>query len=155
MTWLSRACLPAAAALLTVLALPARADTELALGFADEIHGETAPIATLGWVGATRHPWEALIGHIESRDGQGLSRTPTTTFIGAAKRLTYRRWFISTGIALADTNNDNEVLSGPFQFMTGIGYGGERWSIAARHLSNASIRGNNRGETFVVVGFRF
>jgi hypothetical protein len=45
------------------------------------------------------------------------------------------------------------VLSGPFQFMTGIGWRGRRGSISLHHLASANTRVDTRGETFLRVGY--
>lgn len=73
--------------------------------------------------------------------------------MAASRRIAWESWFLSGGVALADTDGDNPVLSGPFQFMTAIGWRGRRWSVSVRHLSNANTRGANRGETFLLVGY--
>ncbi len=131
----------------------ARAAGEIGFGIADEIEDEHTSIATLLWLSDDRHPWELGIGHIESRDGQDLGDTPTTTFVSVGKRYRWRGWFISSGIALTDTGSDNDVLSGTFQFMNGIGWGNRYWTVSVRHLSNASTGGFNHGETYLVVGW--
>lgn len=133
--------------------LVARADAELALGIANRIDDETrAGIATLAWVTDAKHPYEFQIGHIESRDALDL---PTATFVAASKRLTWKRWYGSSGIALADTHGDNRVLSGPLQFLTAVGWSAQHWSISLRHLSNAGIEGRNHGETYLMVAWHF
>ncbi len=145
----------AIALILAIAPLGARAGTELALGFAEDIDQEETAVATIAYVTWHRHPYEFLLGHLEARDDEDPSLSPTTTFVAASKRLTWRRFYTSLGVALTDTNDDNDVLSGPLQFLTALGYGGERWSISLRHLSNASIEGRNRGETFLMVAFHF
>jgi hypothetical protein len=131
---------------------PARAGFELGVGQADEIEGEYSWLATFLWLSDDVHPWELGIGHIASRDGTALGDTPTVTFVTAAKRYRWRGFFLSTGIALTDADTDNDVLSGTFQFMNGIGWGNEYWSVSVRHLSNASTGGFNHGETYLIVG---
>lgn len=133
----------------------ARAGAELSLGFADDIDGEAAPIATLAWLSADAHPWETMLGHIGERDGTGLGRTSTVTFAAVGKRLTWRRWFVGSAVALTDTDRDNRVLSGPVQFVTTLGWSHGGWSIMVRHMSNADTTGVNRGETFLLVGYAF
>ena len=146
----------AAAAGLALAGVSTTADAafEIGVGPADEIEGETSWLATFLWLSDDVHPWELGVGHIDSRDcepGQ-LCDTPTTTFVSAAKRYRWKGWFLSTGIALTDTDSDNDVLSGSFQFMNGIGWGNEYWTISVRHLSNASTNGFNHGETYLIVG---
>ena len=124
---------------------------EAGIGYADEIEGESSYVATLGWLSHHEHPYEVVLGHIADRDG--TIETPSATFLGASKRLYWRRWFASLGVALTDVEND--VLSSTGQFMTGAGFTADRWTISVRHLSNADTGGRNRGETFVLFAFRF
>ena len=127
---------------------------EAGIGYADEIEGESSYVATLGWLSDHAHPYELVLGHIAERDGgDDAFETPSATFIGASKRLYWRRWFASVGVALTDVEND--VLSSTGQFMTGAGFTADRWTISVRHLSNADTGGRNRGETFVLFAFRF
>ena len=147
---------PAGAAL-AVLALLApvacRAGTELAVGVANQVDDETAVgVASIAWVTDAKHPYEFTLGHIQSREDRVA---PTETFVAASKRFTWRRWYGSSGIALADTSKDNRTLSGPLQFLTAVGWSADGWSVSLRHLSNAGIEGRNHGETFLMVAFHF
>ena len=142
--------------LLGITAAPAtfaqdRRAFEGGIGYADEIEGESSYVATLGWLSGHEHPYEIVLGHIAHRDG--AIETPSATFLGASKRLHWRRWFASLGVALTDVEND--VLSSTGQFMTGAGFTADRWTISVRHLSNADTGGRNRGETFVLFALRF
>jgi hypothetical protein len=74
-------------------------------------------------------------------------------WISASKRLTWNKWFVQSGIAYADV--DNEVLSNHFQFQTGLGYDFGRFALSLRHLSNANTGGRNRGETFLLLDYGF
>lgn len=131
-------------------------NAELALGIANAVEDEdTTGVATLAWVTDAPHPYELQVGHIESRADDGGPVSPTATFIAASKRLTWRRWYVSSGVALTDTHRDNRVLSGAFQFMTGIGWQSKDWSISLRHLSNAGIEGRNHGETYLMLAYAF
>lgn len=122
------------------------AEVRLGLGVADEIDGMTAPAATVAWSSAHRHPWEVMGGYIRGRNGPVL---PDTYFVGLSRRLTWRRWSVSGGVAWASV--DNDVLSGHGQFLTGVAYDIGRVRLGLRHLSNASTNGRNRGETLLML----
>jgi hypothetical protein len=145
------------ALLLAAAPFGAHAYVELALGLADNIEEESeAGVASLAWITAHENPYEFLVGHIESRRDPPQGRlSPTATFVSASKRFTWKRWYASSGIALTDTDTDNRVLSGTLQFLTTVGWGGKRWSISMRHLSNAGIEGRNHGETYLMLAYRF
>jgi hypothetical protein len=136
-----------------ILASPlALAGWQVGLGPADEIDGEGSVIATVAWLTEAEHPWEFIVGYIDSRSAPAI-RTPGTAWISASKRFTWKGWFAQSGIAWADA--DNEVLSNHFQFQTGIGYDFGRVALSLRHLSNANTGGRNRGETFLLLDYGF
>lgn len=78
---------------------------------------------------------------------------PVTVFVALSKRVVRRGWFISGGVALLDRESD--ILSGYGQFHTDGGYVTGDWTVSVRHLSNGDTGGRNRGETFVLVEYRF
>ncbi len=137
--------------LLLLLASPLHAGPRLGVGVADEVDGKPAGMATVGWLTSHAHPWEVLGGYIAKRRNVHHADVPDAIFVALSRRLQGERWFASAGIAHVD--EDNEVLSGHFQFLTGAGYAGDDWSLSLRHLSNASTAGRNRGETFLLVEF--
>lgn len=130
----------------------ANAGFQIGVGPVDEVDGESSWLATVAWLTEGEHPWEFILGHIAERD-TAVIRTPDVFWVSAAKRLTWKRWFVQSGIAYADV--DNEVLSNHLQFQTGIGYDFGRVSVSLRHLSNANTGGRNRGETFLLVDYAF
>ncbi|MDZ3824053.1 MAG: acyloxyacyl hydrolase [Pseudoxanthomonas sp.] len=144
----------AAIALLLVLlagsGAPARAEWQLAGGLTDEIDGDQAPVATLGWLSAHRFPLELVGGYIGPRRtrNQGVEET---LFLGAALRWTGPWWFLGGGVAAV--GETSEVLSSDWQFMTLAGVRGQRLVLTLRHLSNAGTGGRNRGETFLTAGW--
>ena len=58
-----------------------------------------------------------------------------------------------TGIGLQAGRTD--ALSGNPQFVSSIGWRWSRTTLLLRHISNASIRQPNDGETMLVLGWRF
>ncbi|HVF34991.1 MAG TPA: acyloxyacyl hydrolase [Candidatus Saccharimonadia bacterium] len=144
----------AALALLALLEpIECAARTELAVGIVNKIEDEASVgTASIAWVTDAKHPYEFTLGQIRPREDD---IAPAETYIAASKRLTWRRWYTSSGIALADTPKDNRTLSGPLQFLTTIGWSAESWSISLRHLSNAGIEGRNHGETYLMVALHY
>lgn len=136
--------------LLSLCSFHACAQFSVSAGVARDIDDVGTQVATFAYLSRHEHPWEFTAGHLFERNDPRY-HTASTTFVAASRRLTWRRWFVSGGVALTDA--DNEVLSGPLQFYTGAGYAGEHWTLSLRHLSNADIRGRNRGETFVLLGY--
>lgn len=135
------------------VAAPASASVELAAGIADELDGRSTRLYSVMWLSEHQNPWELGATFIE---GRGLNAPPFTSdrgVISIGRRFTRGRFFLLSGLAY--TNRDDEVLSGYFQFQTGLGASIGRWSVSLRHLSNASTSGRNRGETFLLAAFRW
>jgi hypothetical protein len=150
MRWTAR-CLLA----LLLLALPptAFARTEAGLGFFDEVEGEHSFGGVLAFLTDEPHPWEVAVGYIAERTD--FASAEDVFWVAGSRRLVFRRWFASAGIALTSASGDNEIVSGTFQFYTGFGWQGEQWTFSLRHLSNAGTDGRNRGETFLLAAYAF
>jgi len=135
---------------------PARAAWEASAGYADELDDEASWTTHVTWLSEHRYPWGVTAGFIAEREDLQPQPSPDTFYVSFARRYVHRSgFFFAGGIALANTNGDDEVLSGPLQFVNGIGWQGTRIVVAFRHISNGSTRGRNRGENLLTVGWRF
>lgn len=132
------------------LSQPALAGLHVGAGAANQHHGEGATAASIAWRGQQRHPWELLLGHIGQRESANAGES---WYLAGSKRLYWRQWFVSGGLAWV--NVDNDILSGHGQFITGTGRDFGPMSVSLRHLSNASTKGRNRGETLLMLEYRF
>lgn len=142
------------ASLLLLSSTPASAGVELGVAHVGEIEGQTTHALTLGYLTESAHPWEFMVGHIQSRSRYSPVYSPHVAFVALGKRLTWQGWFVQGGIAWTDS--DTEVLSRKWQFMTGGGYRfNARWSLSLRHLSNANTGGRNRGENLLLLQYGF
>lgn len=65
------------------------------------------------------------------------------------------RWPVFVETQVLGAHGRTDALSGPVQFGTALGWSGERVEILVRHLSNAGLKGPNRGENQLVLGWRF
>jgi hypothetical protein len=110
-------------------------------GVADEIDGRASPVLALAVRPGPR--WEAMLGYIGRRPG-----VPDALFVAGSRRLQRGPWFASAGLAWV--SEDNAVLSGHVQAMTGVGLELRHGAVSLRHLSNGGTGGRNRGETFVL-----
>lgn len=133
---------------------PASASVELAAGIADELDGRSTRLYSLMWLSDHQHPWELGATFIEGRGQDAPPFTSDRGVVSVGRRFIRGRFYVLSGLAYAA--RDDEVLSGYFQFQTGLGVElGQRWSLSLRHLSNASTSGRNRGETFLLAAFRW
>ena len=130
---------------------------QLGLGVTDEIDGKRTGAATLTWLSPHPDPWEISVGILGQRHKGSRLVNEDSLWAGVNRRFYFDywqldNWFATLGLAVAE--EDNEVLSDHLQFHTGVGYRfGEHLSVSVRHLSNASISGRNRGDTFLVLQF--
>ncbi|HET7845379.1 MAG TPA: acyloxyacyl hydrolase [Xanthomonadales bacterium] len=131
----------------------ASARTEAGLARFDEVEGEHSWGGVLSFLTDEPHPWEVAVGYIADRSD--FATAEDVFWVAGSRRAVFRRWFASAGIAATTASEDNEILSGTFQFYTGFGWQGERWTFSLRHLSNAGLQGRNRGETFLVAAYAF
>lgn len=138
-------------ALALALPCPAAAGTAwLATGVVDELDGASTHMASIALRWGARAQWEAALMHIGGRGrrhGLGESRAVVTL----SRRFQRGTFHVLLGGGINE--RDDDVLSGHLQCLTGVGVaiGGAELSI--RHLSNGSLRGRNRGETWLAVGF--
>ena len=135
------------------LAPPAHAGAEIGLGYAEDVDGEPAHVLALGYTTAQRHPWELLAGYVSQRDYAARAPVSDALLVAASRRLAWKGWFASAGVAWV--SEDNDVLSGHAQFLTGAGWRGGPWTLSVRHLSNGDTNGRNRGETFLLLQYGF
>lgn len=149
MRWIA----PTLLVLAAVLAPPVHAGFQFGVAHVDEVDGVSSHGYTLAWLTDARHPWEFSLGHIAGRRSGSGPRTPSVNYLAVSRQLTWRSWFASGGIAY--TTSNTEVLSEHWQFMTGLGWRGERVALSLRHLSNANTGGRNRGENLLILEYRF
>jgi len=141
---------------LSMAVAPTRASWEASAGYVEELSAEDTWTTHITWLSDHRFPWEVTGGYIASRDDQQPRVSDDTLYVSLAKRYVHRSgFFFAGGIALTNTSGDDDALSGPFQFVNGIGWQGERIVVTFRHISNGSFRGRNRGENLLTVGWRF
>ncbi|MEO6065466.1 MAG: acyloxyacyl hydrolase [Lysobacterales bacterium] len=157
MTFRSMRVALALVALLGALsAAPASAAYEIAGGYVDTIDGQETWTGHVTWLSDHRFPWEITGGYIAARDDFSPKLSPDTFYVSFAKRYVHRSGvFFAGGVVLTNTDSGDRVLSGPFQFVNGIGWQGERIVVTVRHMSNANFTGKNRGENLLTVGWRF
>lgn len=140
------------AALAAVLWVPAAAADEwqVTVGIADKVDDDYAPTIGVSYLTDHRFPIEVMGGYIGSRQLDSGPAGPTW-FAGAGLRWQGDWWFLGGGVALV--SKQSEILSSAYQFVTTAGVRHGPWLASIRHLSNASTRGRNRGETFLSIGW--
>ncbi len=169
-SWRSRASLLFAAGLLVAGALPAHAASFEILGGRSKTSGwrwtdaaflaavgkahpftlgdhhlSWAPDAELGWIGP--RPVTAQNAH------ENLTHPVWLAMGGARLSGFWRQAFFGFDLAYAKDRSD--ALSSPYEFVSTLGWQGDSYLVALRHISNASFHEPNLGETMLLVGVRF
>ncbi len=129
----------------------------LSLGVANKHDGESSRVVdvSLRWPTSGRFELidehEVLIGFIEARRAPRLNRP--IGYAGYGIRTYFGRWF--TGFGVLAVSHTSDALSSGYQFASTGGVDLGRASLTLRHLSNSGLRGKNRGETFLSVGYNW
>ena len=99
----------------------------------------------------TRYPIEYSIGFIE---GSGNTNGPLAEDFGYAAIGIRHYWdhlFVGLGAAIVSETNDR--ISSELNFKTHVGYQYKSIVFKIEHLSNAGIKGENKGESFISIGY--
>jgi len=104
-----------------------------------------SPDVELGWIGPRP---------VTARNVHEYLTHPVWMAMGGARLSGFwRRAFFGFDVAL--TKNRSGSLSSPYEFVSTLGWQGQRFVFALRHISNASFHEPNLGETMLLVGVRF
>jgi hypothetical protein len=152
---------PLVAVLLLAAAAPALAQVETALGVSLTRNNESTPVATLTWLPAWRPygergelRWEAGVTHVRPRENTSYNLNDLVTVVHGGARYERDNGF-TAGFGLGAQIGHSDALSGNPQFVSTIGWRWGRFSLLLRHVSNASIREPNDGETMLQGAWRF
>lgn len=145
----SRTRTPALGLVILALTFPipalSMADFHFAGGIADELDGRSTHVAALGMLIGDQARWELSITHFGER--RMHRQVPSRTVVSAARRFGSRRFLFLFGPAVND--HGDEILSGHWQWMSGIETSTRFGRLSIRHLSNGGMTGRNRGETWL------
>ena len=127
----------------------------IGLGIDKPILSRSVAVVVVDYVSADpRFPWDIEGGRFGRHGHAGdFDAAPATYFASVQRRIQWEHLFVAGGIAWDSANND--ILSGHWQFATGIGARFNRWTFSLRHLSNGGVTGHNHGETYALVELAF
>ncbi|WP_187775658.1 acyloxyacyl hydrolase [Luteimonas suaedae] len=160
---------PSFAVLLTaasLFALPASAALaqsrfEIGGGVSVTRGNETTPVISAAWLPAWRAMddavlhWELGAIHVRGRDDTRLDLEDDVTVAHAGLRYERTDNGLTLGFGLGAQAGETDALSGDPQFITTAGWRWDRFSVLARHISNASLHQPNDGETMLMAAWRF
>ncbi|MFC5527786.1 acyloxyacyl hydrolase [Rhodanobacter ginsengisoli] len=118
-------------------------------------------------VGDSNFSWspDVSLGWIEGRDlaryrGNRYSTSEDAWLLAAGARVHYgtaddwyRHLFVSFQPALNSART--QALSTAYEFVSTLGWQGQRFSVQVRHVSNGNLHHPNRGETMLLLGVGF
>lgn len=165
MSPLTRPAFRRAAALLLVLACAwggtAAAQVELGAGISATRDNETTPVAALAWLPEWRDfrsgvlRWEIGAMHVRGRSDSDYDNGDDVTVLHGGLRYERSDNGLTAGFGVGVQSGHTDALSGDPQFISTIGWRWGRFSLLARHISNASLHQPNDGETMLQGAWRF
>ncbi|WP_166815842.1 acyloxyacyl hydrolase [Luteimonas yindakuii] len=152
-----------AVAIAAAAAFPAAAQSqfELSAGPSWTRDNEVTPVVAAAWLpefraldNALLH-WELGVVHVRGRDDTRHDLVDDVTVGHAGLRYDRTDNGLTLGFGVGVQTGHTDALSGDPQFISTVGWRWERFSVLARHISNASLHQPNDGETMVVAAWRF
>ncbi len=153
----------AAAFVLAVVPLSqarAQAQVEVAGGVSVTRDSETTGIASVAWMPEWRQAyggtlrWELGAIYVHGRSGTRLDLDENVGVFHGGVRYDRPNGF-TAGFGAGLQVGETDALSGNPQFVSTVGWRWGRFSLLARHISNASIKQPNDGETMLLAAWRF
>lgn len=156
---LSRALVPSC--LLAAVVAPAHAQSfQVGAGMSFTRGNEDTPVVSVAWLpewrefkGGTLH-WEAGVLHLRGRSDSAYDNGEDVTVFHGGLRYERPSGMVG-GLAVGVQDGRTEALSGSPQFISTFGWRWGRFSLLARHVSNASLHQPNDGETMLQAAWRF
>ncbi|WP_431472843.1 acyloxyacyl hydrolase [Luteimonas dalianensis] len=150
-----------ALAILSVVPLAqAQAQVEVAGGVSVTRDSETTGIASIAWMPEWRQAyggtlrWELGAIYVPGRSGTHLDLDDDVGVFHGGLRYNRPNGF-TAGFGAGVQVGETDALSGNPQFVSTVGWRWNRFSLLARHISNASIMQPNDGETMLLAAWRF
>jgi len=141
-------------------ACPALAQVEVGAGVSFTRDYETTPVASVAWVPEWREfkgwmlHWEVGAMHVPGRSDSDYDNGDDVTVFHGGLRYERPSGLVG-GFGVGVQTGHTDALSGDPQFISTLGWRWGRFSLLARHISNASLHQPNDGETMLQGTWRF
>lgn len=142
------------------LAAQAASPIDVGVGVSATRENETTVVATAAWMPEWRRTahgvlrWELGAIYVRARDNTRFDLDEDVGVVHGGARYERDNGF-TAGFGVGAQIGQTDALSGNPQFVSTIGWRWQRFSLLARHISNASIKQPNDGETMLVAAWRF
>ena len=136
------------------------AQVEVTGGVSITRDSETTGVGSIAWMPEWREAyggllrWEVGAVYVAGRGGSRLNLDDNAAVFHGGLRYERASGF-TAGFGAGLQVGHTDALSGNPQFVSTIGWRWNRFSLLARHISNASIRQPNDGETMLLAAWRF
>lgn len=99
-------------------------------------------------------PTEWSVGFVLAQDNNPsyLDNDEATAWLGVAKRAQWNGLFLGFGLVVVDQTSQR--MSSHLNFKTSAGFLVGPLVVQVQHISNAGLKGENDGESFVTLGVR-
>lgn len=143
--------------------LPAAAQTapvDLGIGASMTRDNETTLVASAAWLPEWRRTehgvlrWDVGAIYVRGRDNTRFDLAEDTGVLYGGARYERDNGLVA-GFGIGVQSGRTSALSGNPQFVSSVGWRWQRFSLLARHISNASIKQPNDGETMLLAAWRF
>ena len=156
-----RLLVPLLLSCLLAVAVPAHAQSfEVGAGMSFTRGNEDTPVVSVAWLPAWREfkggmlHWDVGALHLRGRSGSAYDNDDDVTVFHGGLRYE-RPSGLMAGFGVGVQRGETEALSGDPQFVSSVGWRWNRFSLLARHISNASLHQPNDGETMLQATWRF
>jgi len=149
-----------AALALTPPVLAQSAPVDIGVGASATRENETTLVATAAWLPEWRRTengvlrWELGAVYVRGRDNTRFDLSEDAGVFHGGARYERDNGFVA-GFGVGVQAGRTSALSGNPQFVSTVGWRWDHVSLLARHISNASIKQPNDGETMLVAVWRF
>lgn len=136
------------------------AQVEITGGMSVTRDSQTTGVASVAWMPEWREygggllRWEVGAIYVPGRDTLHLDLDDDAGVFHGGLRYERENGF-TAGFGVGVQVGHTDALSGNPQFVSTIGWRWDRFSLLARHISNASIKQPNDGETMMLLAWRF
>lgn len=157
---MSRLLRPVLALMLFGCAFQALAQVEVGGAVTVTRDSETTGIAAVAWQPYWRDAWNGQLRwdigamYVFGRDDTYLDLDEDVVVAHGGLRWEHASGF-TAGFGAGLQVGHTEALSGNPQFVSTVGWRWDRFALLARHISNASIKQPNDGETMLMATWRF
>lgn len=136
------------------LAFEFAGEVELSMGSAfDRGEQDSSKVFEAAYISQGRLPTELAFGHINGSDFSKDNLDKSVNYFALGKRLRYGWFFVGLGFVVTDQTSSRLSTNFNFKSLGGVQLGPLVGKV--EHLSNAGIAGENDGDTFFSLGFRF